>query len=220
MTRVLCFGDSNTYGYVPEGYSPEVSGRFDENTRYTGILGRLLGNDYLISEDGLCGRTTVFDKDDLPGRKGADSISESVRRHKPDILVIMLGTNDCKTQFEADEKMIAEGIVTVAKRALSVKSGVAIILVSPIRIESEALTCSGAYNQSSLTVSKKLAAAFALEAVANGFYYADVAAAAKADPVDGEHLTPAGHFAVAELLASKITSIPSETSTTYPAQGG
>ena len=55
MINILCFGDSNTYGY-----KPDRTGRYDENTRWTGILQTKLGTQYRIIEEGLCGRTTVF----------------------------------------------------------------------------------------------------------------------------------------------------------------
>ena len=53
--RILCFGDSNTYGYDPRG------GRFDEETRWTGKLARLLGDGYVVIEEGFNGRTCVYD---------------------------------------------------------------------------------------------------------------------------------------------------------------
>lgn len=50
--RIVCFGDSNTWGYDP------VSGkRFDEDTRWTGRLQKLLGEDYCVIEEGQNGRT-------------------------------------------------------------------------------------------------------------------------------------------------------------------
>ena len=53
--NILCFGDSNTWGY-----KPDKSGRYDENIRWTGLLQKKLGSGYHIIEEGLCGRTTVF----------------------------------------------------------------------------------------------------------------------------------------------------------------
>ena len=43
MKRILCFGDSNTYGY-----KPDRSGQFNENIRWTGLLSKSLGDDYEI----------------------------------------------------------------------------------------------------------------------------------------------------------------------------
>lgn len=63
MTRILCFGDSNTYGYKPDG-----TGRFGRDSRWTGILSGKLGNGYDILEEDLCGRTTVFQDEFRDGR--------------------------------------------------------------------------------------------------------------------------------------------------------
>ena len=48
MIHILCFGDSNTYGYKPDG-----TGRFDENTRWTGLLQKKLGTEFRVIEEGL-----------------------------------------------------------------------------------------------------------------------------------------------------------------------
>ena len=67
MREILCFGDSNTYGLIPK-----TGGRYDRNTRWTGILERrLYEKDYRIVEEGLCGRTTVFEDELREGRRGA-----------------------------------------------------------------------------------------------------------------------------------------------------
>lgn len=55
MKHILCYGDSNTHGYIPGG------GRYDDDTRYTGILAKLLGSDYRIIEEGLNSRTSPCD---------------------------------------------------------------------------------------------------------------------------------------------------------------
>lgn len=56
MKRVLCYGDSNTWGYQPGQGS-----RFPANVRWTGIVSQILKDRYVIIEDGVNGCTTVFD---------------------------------------------------------------------------------------------------------------------------------------------------------------
>ena len=65
MKRILAFGDSNTWGY-----DPATGQRFDNNIRWTGLLQKALGEQALILEEGLCGRTTVFEDTDRVGRNG------------------------------------------------------------------------------------------------------------------------------------------------------
>ena len=76
--NILCFGDSNTYGYRPDG-----SGRFDADTRWTGLLQKKLGTNDRIIEEGLCGRTTVFSDELREGRRGLDTIGILLESHAP-----------------------------------------------------------------------------------------------------------------------------------------
>ena len=111
--NILCFGDSNTYGYRPDG-----TGRFDEKTRWTCLLQKNFGNGHRIIEEGLCGRTTIFSDAFREGRRGLDQIGITIETHNPiDLLVLMLGTNDCKTRFNASSKTIAKGLIQVIEKA-------------------------------------------------------------------------------------------------------
>ena len=57
VKRILCFGDSNTYGYIPGGNGR----RYGPDVRWTGLLSAWLKPECLIIEEGLPGRTTVFE---------------------------------------------------------------------------------------------------------------------------------------------------------------
>ena len=113
MKRILCFGDSNTYGY-----RPDKSGRFDETVRWTGKISQRLGDDYRVIEEGLCGRTTIFEDELRTGRRGIDLVGTLVETHNPiDIFVVMLGTNDCKTRYKASAGIIAKGLERLIEEA-------------------------------------------------------------------------------------------------------
>lgn len=101
VKRILCFGDSNTYGYIPGGNGR----RYGPDVRWTGLLSAWLKPECLIIEEGLPGRTTVFEDPILPGRKGSDYFYPCLWSHAPlDMLLLMLGTNDCKMRFGASAK--------------------------------------------------------------------------------------------------------------------
>ncbi|MBC7238193.1 MAG: hypothetical protein H5T69_20305, partial [Chloroflexi bacterium] len=61
MYEILCFGDSNTWGY-----SPHSKTRYPEEIRWPCVLQRELGEGYHVIAEGLNGRTTVWD-DPLEG---------------------------------------------------------------------------------------------------------------------------------------------------------
>ena len=72
MKNILCFGDSNTWGCVPlEG--PVPARRFPPATRWPGVLRRELGDGYWVVEEGLNGRTTVWDDPLEPHRNGSEA---------------------------------------------------------------------------------------------------------------------------------------------------
>ncbi len=76
--------------------------RYDWDTRWSGRIGqRLWRMAAAIVEEGLCGRTTVFDDPLRDGRRGTELLSVILETHKPvDVVVLMLGTNDCKTMYD------------------------------------------------------------------------------------------------------------------------
>ena len=133
--NILCFGDSNTWGY-----KPDKSGRYNENIRWTGLLQKKLGSGYHIIEEGLCGRTTVFQDELREGRRGLDLIGVTVEMHNPiDLMIIMLGTNDFKAQFSMKAKVSAFGVKKIVEKAkkFCLSEGVkepVFLIVSPIEM--------------------------------------------------------------------------------------
>jgi len=95
MKTVLCFGDSNTWGY-----SPLNAARYPREVRWPGRLQNELGHEYHVIEEGLNGRTTVFDDPLGDHWNGREYFIPCIDTHRPmDLIVIMLGTNDIKTRF-------------------------------------------------------------------------------------------------------------------------
>ncbi|MCC8065588.1 MAG: GDSL-type esterase/lipase family protein, partial [Clostridiales bacterium] len=132
MKRIVCFGDSNTWGY-----DAVTDGRYGE-CRWTRVLGSLLGDGYEIIEEGLCGRTTVFDDPLNEGMNGLSYLYPCLMSHSLfDSLVIMLGTNDCKERYSATPQNIADGLKRLAEKAKLLpvwKEKPDIILVVPAAI--------------------------------------------------------------------------------------
>ena len=60
--HIVCLGDSNTHGYCADPADCADHGdRFNEDERWTCLLQKRLGKAYLVIEEGLSGRTTVFE---------------------------------------------------------------------------------------------------------------------------------------------------------------
>ena len=116
MKTILCYGDSNTWGY-----NPATMDRFPRDERWTGVLKQELGDGYEIIEEGLNGRTTVWD-DPIEGYKnGKEYLIPCLETHKPiDLVIIMIGTNDLKMRFSVSAFDIANGagvLVDIAQRS-------------------------------------------------------------------------------------------------------
>jgi len=139
MKNILCFGDSNTWGY-----SPQDGTRFSPDVRWTGVLQKSLGNGYHIIEEGLNGRTTFINEKGegrRPLRSGADVLQVILESHRPlDFVTIMLGTNDLKLEFNLSVEEIALGAKELCETVLNSEyladNVPQILLISPTHIGS------------------------------------------------------------------------------------
>ena len=109
--RILCFGDSNTWGYIPTG------GRYDEHTRWPMRLGELLGPGYAVVEEGFHGRTCVMDDPVEGGFKSAVRyLPPCLMSHNPlDQVLVMLGSNDAKRRFGLTPMTIGQSMAQVVR---------------------------------------------------------------------------------------------------------
>lgn len=130
MKQILCFGDSNTYGLIPG----TANQRYGWGTRWTSILDdKVRTKGYRVIEEGLCGRTTVFDDPFRTERRGTEMLPAILESHRPvDTIVLMLGTNDCKSVYSATPEVIGQGIEQLLDQINTVNPDAKILLVSPI----------------------------------------------------------------------------------------
>lgn len=138
MKTIVCYGDSNTWGFIPKAEPPGwTDNRYDHGTRWTGVVQKALGSEYRIEEEGLNGRTTIFDDPHDQWRNGLAYINICLLTKMPvDMVILMLGTNDVKEYFNASAFLIAQGIGMLIERIQGGKygpSGTApkILLISP-----------------------------------------------------------------------------------------
>ena len=207
MKSVVCFGDSNTYGY-----DPITGDRFPETVRWTGLLQGLLGDGFKVIEEGLNGRTTVFEDPNDDWKKGVDYIKGILCTHRPvDYLVIMLGSNDMKNIFNASPDAIASGlneIVQKAEKVMNLKQGYVpkILIVSPPEISTDVLTgpFSGSFNETAIDKSRRLAEYYKKVADKHGCMFLDAKLHIKPSKEDGLHLDPEGHKGLAEAIAKTL----------------
>ena len=108
--------------------------RYGWGTRWTSILDdKVRTKGYRVIEEGLCGRTTVFDDPFRTERRGTEMLPAILESHRPvDTIVLMLGTNDCKSVYSATPEVIGQGIEQLLDQINTVNPDAKILLVSPI----------------------------------------------------------------------------------------
>jgi lysophospholipase L1-like esterase len=93
---------------------PGTGARLGQHIRWTGVCQQILGSGYRILEEGLPGRTTVYDDPCDSLMNGLDALGYTLASQKPvDLVVLFLGTNDIKF---TDAYGVASGIDTLLHR--------------------------------------------------------------------------------------------------------
>ena len=208
MKNILCFGDSNTFASHPLG------GRHPYDVRWTGRLQALLGAEYRVIEEGLGGRTTVFEDQISPGRNGRAALPAAIATHNPiDLIVMMLGTNDLKAQYHATMWDLGRAmeqlmhIIDAYEYAPHYKKP-QVLLVSPIEV-GEGIEDSpfGCFTREAVDTSRLFAKESAPVAEKYGAHFFDAASVAYPSREDQLHMDAESHRALADALADKIRGI-------------
>ncbi len=213
MQTILCYGDSNTFGYSVEG---DVDGRYAPNVRWPGILQSELGGSWRVLEAGLNGRTTVTD-DPVEGawKNGRTPLLATLHSNKPlDWVIVKLGTNDLKIRFDKTAKEITNGVATLIKdikaEAVGNNAGVPeILLVAPAAILQE---CVGDDSQflGREVLSHELKCTYRELAEKLGVFFLDAGEHIDVSRTDGVHLSSQSHHILGVAIAKKITEPTSQ----------
>lgn len=211
MKTILCFGDSNTWGAMPQPKRGD-GGRYAPDVRWTGIMRAALGAGYTVIEEGLNGRTTCID-DPVEGtrKNGATFLPVALESHYPlDLVIIMLGTNDLKTRFAMQAIDIGFGAGQLAGITLQSAYGPggkapAVLLVSPaplVKISWFAEMFEGGTEKS-----RKLAAEIEVNARERGAHFFDAGSVIRSSEGDGIHLDADAHETLGKALTERARSI-------------
>lgn len=213
--HIVCFGDSNTHGYCAEPWDcADGTDRFNESERWTCLLGQLLGSEYLVIEEGLGGRTTVFQDPLTEGLRGLDMLFPVLMSHEPvDLLILMLGTNDTKERFGCTAECIGVGMERLIAKAASVeawKNGRPnILVIAPPHIHETLYDgpFGGTMGSGCPGKSRELARFYEAAANRRGCAFLDAEGLAEFNSTDGMHLTRNGHAALARKLAELVPQL-------------
>jgi lysophospholipase L1-like esterase len=210
--KIVCFGDSNTYGY-----DPKTGGRFDENTRWPKLLQEKLGDGYEVIEEGQNGRTIANDDPWEGGTKcGLDYALPMIETKRPDLLIIMLGSNDLKIKFNLPAADIAGSLMTMLMKIKGYCSSflgcpdMKILIIAPPALSepfSESRFSTFFDEENVVKKSKELAGWYKLVAEQFGCDFLNATDSISAGAVDHLHLDPEGHAAMADLVHDAVRKI-------------
>ncbi len=215
MYRILCFGDSNTWGYIPLRAS-----RYPESVRWPARLEAILcesGKTFTILEEGLCGRTTTIEDENESGRNGLPYLKPCIQSHQPlDLVILALGVNDLKTRFQQTAEDVARGIgqlVEITKAATYAKRERPIpvlVLAPPPLPEAIAVEAGSDFGQGSVVASQALAKAVAHNCQQVGASFMDLGALGDILGGDFIHYTAQGHEKIAAAVADLVLRMVEE----------
>jgi lysophospholipase L1-like esterase len=211
MKTILCYGDSNTWGYIPGSAQ-----RYPRHQRWTGVLQRLLVGEVTVIEEGLNGRTTVLDDPTKPFKNGKDYLIPCLDSHAPlDLVILMLGTNDLKHRFGMSAYDIGANVATLLgmiKQSTSSTAGGApqVLLMAPPPVGK--LTAVGSNNfpeifRDAEEKSKLLGPIYRGLAQEAGAAFLDTSEVIVSSDVDGIHFDIEEHRKLGEFVARLVASL-------------
>ena len=208
--RILCYGDSNTWGYIPA--SDHL--RYDINTRWTRLLAKKLGDSFEIIEEGLNSRTLISN-DPRPGKEGKsgyDYLIPCLDSQDPiDLVILMLGTNELKYSNNKTPEEIGTILEEkFVKVILNRKSQISnkypkLLIVTPPLVNEDADEETKQKYLNATEKSYKLNDIYKDIAIKNNCYFVDNEGLTPG--IDGIHLNEEKHKLLAEKIYNEITKI-------------
>lgn len=202
MKNVLCFGDSNTFGF-----NPKDAKRFDKNSRWTGILKNLCGEKFHIIEAGCNNRTAFSDNSAGKMFTGYKFLPELLNQDL-DFVVLSIGINDLQFQYNVSLEEIKSGILNLVNTVKSKAPRVKIILVAPTELTENVLKSpifSTLFDETSIEKSKKLSEIYFEIANNNNCDFIDLNTVAVPSKIDGLHFEASEHEKIAKEVFKHLT---------------
>lgn len=202
MKNILCFGDSNTYGFIPQ------SGlRYDKNTRWTGILQSLSKNEFKIIEAGCNNRTAFIDNPAGLNQTGYKILPEYLKNQNINIIILAIGINDLQLFFNPSLEEFSKGMGKLIKIAQNLSPNSRILLVCPSKLDLTGINngmFSFQFNKISIEKSLELPQIYKSLAQKYNCDFVNLNKIVEVSPLDGLHFSPESHKKIAEYLYKNL----------------
>ena len=212
--RILCFGDSLTWGWMPTAGAPPTQ-RYELEQRWPGVMLEALGDGYEIVEEGLSGRTTEVDDPLDPRLNAAAYLPSALASHLPlDLVIVMLGTNDTKRIFDRSAFQISHGISRLMGMISGCGGGVGTsysapqaMLVAPPVLGDLAHPWQAAKYEGARQKTQEMATLYAAFADYTNIAFIDAGSVISTDGCDGIHLTAQNNIDLGRAIAGKVRGL-------------
>lgn len=208
VMKILCFGDSNTWGYLPSLETEDQ--RYPPEVRWTSLLQRLLGPSYVVVEAGLNSRTTDLDDPEALGKNGLKALPGVLKKNAPlDLIVLLLGTNDLKAKYDRSAERVAQGVDNLVQcifENFSPENRPRLLILSPPI--PKLLRVYDSFRYDGLEAkAQSLAHRYELLAKKRGAAFINLAKFISSSDIDGVHLDPTQHHLLATTLHPVVVSL-------------
>lgn len=200
MKKILCFGDSNTYGFIPG-----TAGRYDINTRWSGILKKLCENKFDVTEAG-CNNRTAFCNNPAGIEQTGFKILPELLKEPYDIVILAIGINDLQFFFSPSEKEIEEGIEALVEIVRTKCENAEILLAAPSVLSENVLFgyFSSMFDRTSIEKSYLLSNIYKRISIKYNTAYIDLNKIADVSEIDGLHYEPGAHKKIAQAVFDSL----------------
>jgi lysophospholipase L1-like esterase len=204
MYRVMCYGDSNTWGWIPG-----TGLRHGDSVRWPMVLQTELAGMIWVIEEGLSGRTTAYDDPAEPQRNGSADLPGCLRSHAPlDMVILMLGTNDLKDHLDLDCLSIIKGLEKLISIVQCSHAGPSegtpeILIVAPAPVS---FTIENKNPDFTRAQTKELSLSEGYARLAHQYRCAffNAGSVAGVSPIDGVHLDADAHAKLGKALSREL----------------
>jgi lysophospholipase L1-like esterase len=197
--KILCYGDSNTWGYIPGGF-----GRFPEDVRWPGVLRSCLKDDFDVIEDGLNGRSVFSFYPNGDPLNGEEHFGQCRRAYLPlDYIIFFLGINDIFGASNITVDEISQKVCEILGPVVDEKNThTEIVLLSPVPVNKN-FSGSGMY-MVEINKSLEFAGTFMLIAESLGCKFIDTSGIIESSSTDGVHLDGKSHIILGQTVCRLI----------------
>ena len=196
MKKIVCYGDSNTFGFNPKDGS-----RYDENIRWTDLLQKNLGAEYEVLNEGMCDRTGFVNNPKGFIFSAPQHFPEFISQSENiDLLILWIGTNDLQFLYNISSDKMGKGLEDMIKLAQTKAKN--IIIIPPVILDERILDGYFRCQFDEISITKSIEVENLYKAVAKKYCCKlfDVNEFVKPSDFDGLHYDEISHKIIADKL--------------------